>query len=76
MRTIVKRNVVNRKKGYLYYITGDGHVGMAKAKRGGSRGHRTCKTPKPKRRKASKRKTAKRRSNTKVRTRHGLMRLL
>lgn len=37
MGTIVKRNVVKRKHGYLYYVDGQGNVCEAKMSRGGKR---------------------------------------
>ena len=49
MGTVVAKNVVNRKKGYLYYVDGQGNVCEAKMARGGRR------------KKASKKKAARRR---------------
>ena len=37
MGRIIKKNVVKRKPGYLYYIDGAGHVCEAKMARGGKR---------------------------------------
>jgi hypothetical protein len=37
MGTIVKRNVVKRKPGYLYYVDGKGNVCEARMSRGGKR---------------------------------------
>jgi len=37
MGTVVKRNVVKRKPGYLYYVDGKGNVCEAKMSRGGKR---------------------------------------
>jgi hypothetical protein len=37
MGTIVKRNVVKRKHGYLYYVDGQGNVCEARMARGGKR---------------------------------------
>jgi hypothetical protein len=34
MGTIIKRNVVKREKGYLYYIDKDGNVARSKMSRG------------------------------------------
>ena len=34
MGKIIKRNVVKRKKGYMYYVDGQGNVGEAKMGRG------------------------------------------
>ena len=40
---IVKKSVVNRKKGYLYYIDGKGNVCEAKMNRkGGKKGRKVC----------------------------------
>ena len=35
MKKIIKKNVVEREKGYLYYITSEGHLGRAKLSVGG-----------------------------------------
>ncbi len=35
MGKIIARNVIEREKGYLYYIDGEGNVCMAKMSRGG-----------------------------------------
>ena len=37
MGKIVKKNVVDRKPGHLYYVDGQGNVCMAKMARGGKR---------------------------------------
>ncbi len=37
MGKIVKKNVVTRKKGYLYYVDGQGNVCEAKMARGGKK---------------------------------------
>lgn len=37
MGTVVVRNVVKRKPGYLYYVDGKGNVCEAKMSRGGKR---------------------------------------
>ena len=37
MGTVVVRNVVRRKPGYLYYVDGKGNVCEAKMSRGGKR---------------------------------------
>ena len=47
MGTIIKKSVITRKPGYLYYIDGKGNVCEAKMSRGG------------KKKKASKKKSAK-----------------
>ena len=35
MGTVIAKNVVNRKKGFLYYVDGKGNVCEAKMARGG-----------------------------------------
>ena len=37
MGKIIKKNVVTRKKGYLYYVDGKGNVCEAKMARGGKK---------------------------------------
>ena len=37
MGTVIARNVVNRKKGFLYYVDAKGNVCEAKMARGGRR---------------------------------------
>ena len=37
MGTIIKKNVVKREKGFLYYVDGEGNVCQAKMKRGGKK---------------------------------------
>ena len=37
MGKVIKKNVITRKKGYLYYIDGKGNVCEAKMARGGKR---------------------------------------
>lgn len=37
VKQIVARNVVTREKGWLYFVTAEGHVGRAKMKRGGKK---------------------------------------
>jgi len=37
MGTVIARNVVKRKSGYLYYVDGKGNVCEAKMARGGKR---------------------------------------
>lgn len=49
MSTIVKRNVIKREKGYLYFINKKGDVLKAKMRKGGKKGRRSC-THKNKRR--------------------------
>ena len=66
MGTIVKKAVVKREAGFLYYIDGNGNVCKSKMKKGGTRGHRTCKAAAPKK-KAVKRKAAKKKTAPKKR---------
>lgn len=40
MGTVIAKNVVNRKKGYLYYVDAKGNVCEAKMARGGRRKRR------------------------------------
>jgi hypothetical protein len=40
---IVVSHAVTRAKGFLYFVDGSGNVRRAKMKKGGTRGHRTCK---------------------------------
>jgi len=37
MGKVVKKNVVKRKPGYLYYVDGSGHVCEARMSRGGKK---------------------------------------
>ncbi len=37
MGKIIKKNVVKREKGFLYYVDGEGNVCQAKMKRGGKK---------------------------------------
>ena len=37
MGKVIKKNVIIRKPGYLYYVDGSGHVCEAKMSRGGKR---------------------------------------
>ena len=37
MGTVIARNIVKRKSGYLYYVDGKGNVCEAKMARGGKR---------------------------------------
>lgn len=55
MGKIIKRNVVDRKPGHLYYVDGSGHVCEAKMSRGG------------KKKKATKKKTTKKKTTKKRR---------
>lgn len=43
MGTIVKRNVIKRKHGYLYYVDGQGNVCEAKMSRGGKKKKKSAK---------------------------------
>ena len=56
MGKILKKNVVTRKKGYLYYIDGKGNVCEAKMARGGKK-----KKKKKVKKKAKKKKVKKKR---------------
>ena len=58
MGKIIKKNVITRKKGYLYYVDGAGNVCEAKMARGGKR-------KKAGKKKAVKRKVAKRKKPAK-----------
>lgn len=47
--TIVAKNAVKRKSGYLYFVDGNGNVKETKMNRkGGKKGRKTCSTPKRK----------------------------
>ncbi len=37
MGTIIAKNIVKRRSGYLYYVDGKGHVCEAKMSRGGKK---------------------------------------
>ena len=63
MGKIIKKNVVKRKPGYLYYIDGAGHVCEAKMARGGKR----KKKKKVVKKKSVKKKTAKKKPAKKKR---------
>lgn len=39
---IVASHAVSRAKGFLYFVDGVGNVRRSKMKKGGTRGHRTC----------------------------------
>ena len=45
MGKIVKKNVVTRKSGYLYYVDGQGNVCEAKMSRGGKKKKKAAKKP-------------------------------
>ncbi|MCH8945402.1 MAG: hypothetical protein IIA85_00570 [Nanoarchaeota archaeon] len=60
MGKIIKRNVVKRKPGYLYYIDGEGNVCEAKMARGGKRKKKKkVAKKKPVKKKTAKKKPAK-----------------
>ena len=60
MGKVVKRNVVKRKPGYLYYVDGKGNVCEARMSRGGKRKKKAAKK-KPVKKKAAKKKVKKKR---------------
>jgi len=61
MGKILVKNVIKRKKGFLYYVDGKGNVCEAKMARGGKRKKKKSAVKKrPAKRKAVKRKPAKR----------------
>ena len=45
MGKVIKKNVIKRKPGYLYYIDGKGNVCEAKMARGGKRKKKAKKKP-------------------------------
>jgi hypothetical protein len=47
MGTIIKKNVVARKPGYLYYVDGKGNVCEARMSRGGKKKKAKAKAKKP-----------------------------
>tara|TARA_Y100000296_G_scaffold84834_1_gene119219 strand:- start:7327 stop:7518 length:192 start_codon:yes stop_codon:yes gene_type:complete len=61
MGKIIVKNVIKRKKGYLYYLDGKGNVCEAKMARGGKRKKKKVVKKKVAKRKAAKRKPAKKR---------------
>ena len=61
MGRVIVKNVIKRKKGFLYYVDGEGNVCEAKMARGGKRKKKAAKR-KPAKRKAVKRKPAKRKA--------------
>jgi len=61
MGKIIKKNVIQRKPGHLYYVDGAGNVCEAKMARGGKRKKKKAATKKkPAKKKAAKKKPAKR----------------
>jgi len=59
MGKIVKKNVVTRKKGYLYYVDGQGNVCEARMARGGKKKKKKVVKKKPVKRKVVKKKVVK-----------------
>ena len=59
MGKIIVKNVVKRKKGFLYYLDGKGNVCEAKMARGGKKKKKKAAKRKPAKRKTAKRKPAK-----------------
>lgn len=60
MGKVIKKNVVKRKPGHLYYIDGSGHLCEAKMARGGKRKKKKkVVKKKPVKKKAAKKKPAK-----------------
>jgi hypothetical protein len=57
MGKIVKKNVVSRKSGYLYYVDGQGNVCEAKMSRGGKK--KKAAKKKPVKKKAARKKATK-----------------
>jgi len=66
MGKIIKRNVVTRKPGHLYYVDGSGHVCEAKMSRGGKKKKAAKKKP-MKKKAAAKKKTTKKKTTKKKR---------
>ncbi|MCK4647537.1 hypothetical protein KAT24_01240 [Candidatus Pacearchaeota archaeon] len=58
MGKVVKKNVIKRKPGYLYYVDGSGNVCEAKMSRGGKRKKKKAVKKKPAKKKAVKKKPA------------------
>ncbi|MBR9702193.1 hypothetical protein GOV13_04700 [Candidatus Pacearchaeota archaeon] len=59
MGKIVKKNVVTRKKGFLYYVDGQGNVCEAKMARGGKKKKKKAVKKKAVKKKVVKKKAAK-----------------
>jgi len=51
MGTIIERNVVSRRKGFMYYVDGKGNVVEAKMRTGGKKGRSVCRKAKKKKKK-------------------------
>jgi len=66
MGKVVKRAVVKRKPGYLYYVDGSGNVCEAKMSRGGKKKKKVAKK-KPVKKKVAKKKPAKKKPAKKKR---------
>ena len=56
MGKVVKKNVVKRKPGYLYYVDGSGNVCEAKMSRGGKKKKKKVAKKKPVKKKVVKKK--------------------
>lgn len=56
MGTIIKKNVITRKPGYLYYVDGKGNVCEAKMSRGGKKKKKKAVKKKPVKKKVVKKK--------------------
>ena len=56
MGKIIKKNVITRKPGHLYYVDGKGNVCEAKMARGGKKKKKKAAKKKPAKRKAVKKK--------------------
>ena len=41
-KEIVSRVGIKRAKGYLYFVTKGGDIARSKMKKGGTKGHRSC----------------------------------
>ncbi len=61
MGKVIKKSVIKRKPGYLYYVNGAGDVCEAKMSRGGKRKKKKVVKKKPAKRKAVKKKPARKR---------------
>lgn len=56
MGKVVKKNVIKRKKGYLYYVDGEGNVCEARMARGGKKKKKKVAKKKPVKKKVTKKK--------------------
>jgi len=59
MGKIIKKNVITRKPGHLYYVDGQGNVCEAKMARGGKKKKKVAAKKKPVKKKAVKKKKKK-----------------